>query len=492
MRCAKTTLIAAAALLFCALAAVADVAPTMNYQGMLYDDQGQPLQGLHDLTFKIYPTPSGFTTPALWSEWQREVPITDGLFSVMLGTYETLSAGLFANEELWLAVAVDDDDEMSPRMPLTSVPYSFRTAVADSAISSGGADGDWTVSGDNMYASVSGNIGIGTSNPPARLSIDGGNAESGLRVAWGNNYGNLYGEFKHQGSGGLVINSRAGGGWADIRFQTENNTKMFIERAGNVGIGTESPARKLEVADDGVAYARLTSGSAQGSTLELKTTSADGGTWNGRINFIDASDNIDGQISYYDIPFFDQPGMYFRSGGSTRLMLGSDGDVGVGTSSPSEKLDVIGNVRCQVLKITGGADIAEPFDIGGRDRVEAGMVLSIDPDEPGSLRLAASAYDRCVAGVVSGAGGIGTGLLMGQQGSAADGAHPVALSGRVYCLVTAANGSVAPGDLLTTSDLPGHAMKATDHERAQGAVLGKAMGALSEGEGLVLVLVSLQ
>jgi hypothetical protein len=46
--------------------------------------------------------------------------------------------------------------------------------------------------------------------------------------------------------------------------------------------------------------------------------------------------------------------------------------------------------------------------------------------------------------------------------------------------------------LLTTSSVPGYAMKVTDHSRAAGAILGKAMTALSEGKGMVLVLVTLQ
>jgi hypothetical protein len=58
--------------------------------------------------------------------------------------------------------------------------------------------------------------------------------------------------------------------------------------------------------------------------------------------------------------------------------------------------------------------------------------------------------------------------------------------------VTAANGPIRPGDLLTTSAIPGHAMRVDDPARAQGAILGKAMGALERGEGLVLVLVGLQ
>ena len=73
-----------------------------------------------------------------------------------------------------------------------------------------------------------------------------------------------------------------------------------------------------------------------------------------------------------------------------------------------------------------------------------------------------------------------------------DSGENVALSGRVYVLADAASGPIKPGDLLTTSDTPGCAMKVTDHGKAQGAILGKAMGSLNEGKGMVLVLVSLQ
>jgi hypothetical protein len=84
------------------------------------------------------------------------------------------------------------------------------------------------------------------------------------------------------------------------------------------------------------------------------------------------------------------------------------------------------------------------------------------------------------------------GMLMGQKGSEADGANPVALTGRVYCWADASRGAIEPGDLLTTSDSPGYAMKVADYPKAQGAILGKAMSSLASGKGLVLVLVSLQ
>lgn len=156
-------------------------------------------------------------------------------------------------------------------------------------------------------------------------------------------------------------------------------------------------------------------------------------------------------------------------------------------------MQVMGTGTVNVLEILGGADLAEQFNVNGADAIEPGSVVCIDAQNPGELVLSTKAYDKTVAGVISGAGGLKTGMKMGQQGSEADGEHPVALTGRVYVKVDATKAGVAPGDLLTTSDLPGYAMKALDHDAAMGAIIGKAMTPLAQGEtGLVLVLVSLQ
>ena len=148
-----------------------------------------------------------------------------------------------------------------------------------------------------------------------------------------------------------------------------------------------------------------------------------------------------------------------------------------------------------MLIIEGGADVAESYDVAaaGDTKAVPGMVVSIDPDRVGKLRIAAKAYDRTVAGIISGADGVAPGLVLGQKGTIADGEHPIANVGRVWCYVDAdAGGPVSPGDLLTTSSTPGHAMKVSDHSISGGATLGKAMSRLEKGKGLVLVLVTLQ
>ncbi|MBI3950445.1 MAG: hypothetical protein HY314_08335 [Acidobacteria bacterium] len=160
-----------------------------------------------------------------------------------------------------------------------------------------------------------------------------------------------------------------------------------------------------------------------------------------------------------------------------------------------------GTTAVRVLQILGGADVSEQFEVSALDTASAGThknvidpgtVVSIDPNHPGRLAISTTAYDRRAAGVISGAGGVKPGMMMGQSGSIANGEHPVALTGRVYCWADASNGPIEPGDLLTTSDTPGHAMKVIDHAKAQGAIIGKAMTELKQGKGLVLVLVTLQ
>jgi hypothetical protein len=153
-------------------------------------------------------------------------------------------------------------------------------------------------------------------------------------------------------------------------------------------------------------------------------------------------------------------------------------------------LNVSGSASVCTLTIRGGCDLAEPFQMS-QDEIPKGSVVIIDAEHPGKLKLSTEPYDTRVAGIISGAGGVQPGIQMSQKGTL-EGTENVALSGRVYVLADASDGAIKPGDLLTTSPTPGHAMKVTDHARAQGAILGKAMSALSGGKGIVLVLVTLQ
>ena len=156
----------------------------------------------------------------------------------------------------------------------------------------------------------------------------------------------------------------------------------------------------------------------------------------------------------------------------------------------SRNATIAQNLSTATLTIRGGSDLAEPFQMS-EERLPEGAVVVIDAENPGRLKLSDHAYDSRVAGVISGANGIHPGIAMHQEG-ALEGGQNVALTGRVYVQADANYGPINPGDLLTTSDTPGCAMKVSNHLQAQGAVIGKAMGSLKRGKGLVLVLVSLQ
>lgn len=242
---------------------------------------------------------------------------------------------------------------------------------------------------------------------------------------------------------------------------------LYVNNQGYVGIGTTNPEVELEVVDvNGVS----------GSPLIR---------FNGRAMFgYDGSSGanavVQGNLGK-GIEFNVNSQEY---GEGTAMVVTNQGNVGIGTRVPQARLDVAGAIRIQ------GADVAEQFPFS--DEVGPGMVVAIDPDNPGKLHLARGAYNTRVAGIVSGANGLSAGAILGNMpGMEHDPA--IALSGRVWCLVdTESGGPVNPGDILTTSDTPGHAMRVTDHTRAQGAVLGKAMTKLENDRGLVLVLVTLQ
>lgn len=299
--------------------------------------------------------------------------------------------------------------------------------------------------------------------------------------------------------------------------------KLSINPAGGyVGIGTSNPLGVFHVAGPRAEnfYIGLNNighiiiGTDAGGNLNLKPRIdgqsvfvRDGNTqkgirlYGGGMNYIESVD-LDGRSPFH-------------------LSINPEGgNVGLGTRSPGEKLHVKGNVLVEngnvlvgngnvliengklstkVLEITGGADLSEWFEVNETeeaDPLSPGMVVSIDPDNIGDLVISREAYDRKVAGIISGSGDINPGIVMGIKqtliGESMPDSMPVAMCGRVYCLVHTGNGSIEPGDLLTTSNIPGYAMKVTDYIRAQGAIIGKAMSSLDQERGLVLVLVTLQ
>lgn len=264
------------------------------------------------------------------------------------------------------------------------------------------------------------------------------------------------------GSGESIASKRtSGGNQYGIDLYTGFNPRLSIARNGNIGINTTTPGGLLDintgngsfqVISDLVPTINLTGGGIPG-TMRLRNTlevfpSFDG-TRAGKIDVRDTAGN------------------------------------------PTITLNGSGVATVKVLEITGGADIAEPFQMSHTEEIPKGAVVVIDEENPGRLKMSSAPYDTRVAGIISGANGVQPGLALHQQGKI-EGGQNVALTGRVYALADASGGAIKPGDLLTTSGTPGHVMRASERGRSSGAVLGKAMTGLQQGKGMVLVLVSLQ
>lgn len=469
---------------------------TFTYQGVL-STNGKAAQGLFDFRAEVYnrATP-GESGDALVSSTVTisSVPVTNGLFVLNLDFGEAP----FNGEARWLALHVctngaSNYTALVPRQPITPTPYAIGAGKVYGALPAAQVagnlvpaalptGGNWsltstlTVDGDTLAIDpVNNRVGIGTAAPERHLEIRASQASA--RIANSALYGpelDLTTDHEDPSALGAVtfsyadtVHGRIEYGWGGLQFVAGQQPRMRVTADGKVGIGTTGPSWPLHVVAD-QSVARLdSSASVFGSVLELRNNTA-APTYLGAINFNNAAGTFPGQIGYTGTD-----ALTFRTAGAENMRLHANG-----------QLDV------KVLNIIGGADIAEPFAMSEPD-LPAGALVVIDEDNPGHLRLSTEAYDRRLAGIVSGAGGVNPGLSLSQQGLIEGGRH-VALAGRVYAQADASAGPIKPGDLLTSSDRPGHAMRVVDHSRAQGAIIGKAMTGLDDGQGLVLVLVTLQ
>ncbi|QDU65127.1 hypothetical protein [Engelhardtia mirabilis] len=268
-----------------------------------------------------------------------------------------------------------------------------------------------------------------------------------------------------------ALTRRTSGQGSDLRLRygsgvnPANLTNLFtFETSGELGIGTTEPTEDIHVAGLG----------SVGIKLEADTNNSGEGD-HPVITFSQDGDLIRTQLGYFG-----------TGSNNNDFEIRRIDDLGAVESFV--RLLPNGVVELDVLEVRGGADLVEPFETDGA--IEPGTVMVIDAERPGHLVPATRAYDRRVAGVVSGAGGVRPGLSLSQR-EVLEGDSKVALAGRVYVKATAEGGPIEPGDQLTTSDTPGHAMRAGDAARSHGTVIGKAMSGLDEGTGLVLVLVNL-
>jgi hypothetical protein len=403
-----------------------------TYQGRLTSG-GVPASGLYDMRFRLYDSP-GFGAQFGSTVCLDNVSVQDGLFTVALD----FGAQFLMPEARYLEIEIRSDTGLTCANTSGYTVLSMRQRMtptplathAYSAYSLTAADGSPT---NAVYVDNAGNVGVGTTSPARKLTV-AGDMEMGLNDGW-------YHHFRIGGgnSSGYIYGSFPA--YADGIHMGYN----YYADAGGV--------HRIRRPDGQTS--RITTGYG---FIALAT----GGT-----NMVPAN----------------------------RVFVNTAGNVGIGTDAPAARLDVAGQARVRTLQIVGGSDLAEPFDVAECADVTVlpGMLVVIDPAKPGNLKVATDAYDTRVAGAISGANGLAPGMVMRAEGEAhADGQYPVAIAGRVWVWCDAAFGAIVPGDRLTTSTVPGHAMRVADEARAGGAVVGKAMTELKEGRGMVLVLINLQ
>ena len=206
-------------------------------------------------------------------------------------------------------------------------------------LGTGGAS-PWTVSGNTIYNSNTGNIGIGISTPTSKLHVVGNSLVENGNITIDNDFGTLY--FKSANSNKGYVQLRSTNDFkmgttgianttGKLIFETQSIGRITIEPDGNVGIGYSNPVYKMDVngslrangnfaVDDGAVFLN--------NTIDNKTWVLQNNT----------SSN----------------GLYFLESGLGRLMLKNGGNVGINTSSPLTKLQIEGGQDAGLTSTNNG------------------------------------------------------------------------------------------------------------------------------------------
>lgn len=292
-----------------------------------------------------------------------------------------------------------------------------------------------------------GNVGVGTTNPRSNLHV----IDSDISLD-NEDGGILVGEIDHKnlaidrneimardGGQTSILNLQAEGGALSVHVLEDETKQFIIDDDGMVGIGTDDPLQPLHV--------RAHNAFAQ---IRLQRTGNHSGY-----------STIGGSSEGFVVGHFNTSGTYSKD-----MIVSHEGQIEANT-----------------LRLNG-ADIIEK--INSIEPLSPGELIIIDTEHPNSAKRSQKAYDSTVLGIVSGAGSVSHGIELSQS-DILDGNIPFAIAGRVYVKTI---GQIKPGDLLTSSNTPGHAMAVKKHRKARGAIIGKALSTPDEN-GLVLVLVSL-
>ncbi len=292
---------------------------------------------------------------------------------------------------------------------------------------------------------------------------------NGFDVEWGNTSSRIIGLAGSSGFLNIVTNSA---------------TRMFIDASGTVtmggslGVGSAAPVRKLDV--DG--YLAVSNNGA----VEVYNTAISTGNFE---KFLIAFSGNKGKIISSSGGTGTLRPIQITTGGAVGLNVDVSGFVRIGTTTPTQVLDIAGNVNVSGNIAAKYQDVAEW--VAATETMEPGTVVVLNPEKPNEVMPSIRSYDTAVAGIVS----ANPGLILGEP---AKSKAQIATSGRVRVKAIATSQPIHIGDLLVTSGKRGMAMKSEPIEigarsfHQPGTIIGKALEPLSNGEGEILVLLSLQ
>jgi hypothetical protein len=204
-----------------------------------------------------------------------------------------------------------------------------------------------------FFVGNSGNVGIGTTSPGAKLHLSGSGATE-LRITSTTANTNSLLSFYEDTLASWGIDAGQANGKFFIKDLYNTNTRLTIDASGNVGIGTTAPSEKLELSASGNVYGKI-----------ISTTT--GG--NAGVRFLSTGAREYGIFTDGDLRFYD------FSASAERMRITSGGNVGIGTSSPVAQLDITKTFNARAgaqSNPTGGASVAIDYqtssDIQGRLR----------------------------------------------------------------------------------------------------------------------------
>ena len=328
-------------------AAAADVPHVMSYQGVLKDSTGANVpDGTYGLTLSLYTTSTGGAP--VWSETQS-VDTSNGVFDVLLGEVAPLPKLLF-DQELWLEIMVNYGLPLYPRTQLTTAPYAFRAAVAESLAGGGGPGGDtdWLFNGTGDIYRLTGDVGIGITQPNARLDVVAPSAAYAIQATASDSM-NSAGRFVAEGNGvGLIATSQ---GWGSSLYSLALGTGYAGHFVGGNGVRIDG----LCDIDAFQMYPNSTAG-------HVLTSDGSGvGTWQAPAALPDADWTIDGDDIYLTVPGSVRIGtadswakVEVDGGAGQGMRLQSSGEAGYFTIDAENTVGTAGRFA------TGGAPFGYP------------------------------------------------------------------------------------------------------------------------------------